>query len=320
MKELPTLTVYTPSFISTTYCSNDRGPATQAYQRITSKVVCGRHEFVFCRLGNVDHSFMTEDRERQDLVLGAMNSFEPQWGISSLDNFSGDRRKCSQSVVKGTGRTIPTIFTPPISPGAASPSLPATLFPPAMNMCSFSAPRFINSTRKDQVLIYTDGACLNNGQVNARAGWAFVFGPGKAVVGCRLETRGPFDDTAQAQTSNRAELRAVIAVLGFRYWPGEGFASLVIATDSEYVVKGATSWAKDWVANGWKISNGVPVKNKDLWELLLAEFERWERQALEVVFWRIGRELNTVADAAAKKAATELKDEDTWMPISGVMC
>lgn len=287
------------------------------------QLVCGRHAFVFCRLCNVDYSFMTEVRARPPAVFGVKSmAHMGSTGIPSLDNFSGNKRECDQSVVKGTGRTIPTIFTPPTPPNEASPSLPATVFLPAMNICSYRAPRFINSTRKDQFLIYTDGACLNNGQTDARAGWAFVYGPGKATVGGRLETRGPFDDTTQqAQTSNRAELRAVIAALGFRYWPGEGFTSLVIATDSEYVVNGATSWVKGWVAKGWKISNGKQaVKNRDLWELLLAEFERWERQGLEVVFWRIGRELNTVADAAAKKAATELKDEDIWMPISGVMC
>jgi ribonuclease HI len=66
-----------------------------------------------------------------------------------------------------------------------------------------------------------------------------------------LEKEGPFGEPS-LQTSNRAELRAVIAALRFRAWQGEGFKSLVIATDSEYVVEGATNWARGWLRNNWR--------------------------------------------------------------------
>ncbi|CAH0020000.1 unnamed protein product, partial [Clonostachys rhizophaga] len=127
------------------------------------------------------------------------------------------------------------------------------------------------STANDpsKVLVFSDGACLNNGQPNPRAGWAFVFGPGGICSG-RLESRGPFDDPG-VQSSNRAELCAVIAAIGFRAWHGEGFRILIIATDSEYVVKGATAWVKTWLRKGWRTNNNADVKNKDLWEMLLGE-------------------------------------------------
>ncbi|MCQ8206071.1 hypothetical protein NP569_27725, partial [Vibrio parahaemolyticus] len=74
-------------------------------------------------------------------------------------------------------------------------------------------------------------------------------------------------------------LRAVIAALRFRHWPGEGFKTVVIATDSDYVVEGSTQWAKTWVQNSWRTkgkrgTDGSDVKNKDLWEVLLGECER----------------------------------------------
>jgi ribonuclease HI len=39
-------------------------------------------------------------------------------------------------------------------------------------------------------------------------------------------------------TSNRAEMLAVINALLIHFWMGEGFERIVIATDSEYVVRG----------------------------------------------------------------------------------
>jgi ribonuclease HI len=91
------------------------------------------------------------------------------------------------------------------------------------------------------MLIYSDGACLNNGQSNPRADYAFVFrdpglnGVGESVTGSvsfGLENEGS-SGLAGSQTSNRAERRAVIAALQYRVWYGMEEKGLVIATDSE---------------------------------------------------------------------------------------
>lgn len=184
--------------------------------------------------------------------------------------------------------------------------------------------RYVHRSDPKAVLVFTDGACLNNGKPDPKAGWAFVHGPGgpgltakPAVASARLESKGPFGDKA-IQSSNRAELRAVIAVLRFRYWPGEGFNSMTIATDSEYVTEGSTKWAKTWIKNGWKTSAGADVKNKDLWEMLLGEAERWKDEGLTIRFWRIPREWNEIADAAAKKAAEKIEVPTQWVNYHGV--
>lgn len=172
------------------------------------------------------------------------------------------------------------------------------------------------------LLLRTDGACLNNGQANPKAGWAFVHHAGTGthepdgVAQGRLESKGPYGDPA-IQSSNRAELRAVIAALRFRNWEGENFHTVVIATDSEYVVKGSTAWVKNWVQNGWMTSGRAPVKNTDLWEMLLGEVERWKDAGMEIQFWKIPREWNGVADAAAKTAA-EGHDVDEWREMIGM--
>lgn len=172
----------------------------------------------------------------------------------------------------------------------------------------------------------TDGACLNNGQPNPRAGWAFFQGEKLSgeplVVSDRLENRGPWGDEG-SQTSNRAELRAVLAALRFRVWDGEGFRTVVVATDSSYVVDGATQWVRNWVTNRWRTkgargSGGADVKNKDLWEMLLGECERAHRVGLAIQFWKIPREWNTLADEGAKKAAGEGDTPDDWRDMMGM--
>lgn len=297
------------------------------------QLVCGKHGLVICGNCTVDYSFMDEfrdddgdDDDDEYYDLAAINETkrvnrgaqDEALTIDDIPDYMLGLKK-----FKGTGRVFASIFTPPIAqPGSTAPSpSPEMLFKPAVNRCSSPAVRFINTNDQEQMLVYTDGACLNNGQPNPRAGWAFVFGPGMQVRR-RLEYHGPFGGPAEPQTSNRAELRAVIGVLRFRHWsdPGEGFKSIVVATDSEYVVNGATKWAKGWVKKGWKTSAGGAVKNKDLWELLLGEFERWHDEGLEVMFWRIGRELNSVADTAAKKAAEEDPDVEGFGDTHGIGC
>ncbi|KAH8434437.1 putative ribonuclease H1 [Aspergillus melleus] len=204
----------------------------------------------------------------------------------------------------GTGRVLPARFRPAIG-HRASPAV-----------C-----RFINTANPTQFLIYTDGACLDNGGPNSRAGWSFVFKPctenRPGYVRQPLENKGPSGE-AHGQTSNRAELRAVIAALGFWAWPGEGCNSLVIATDSEYVVEGVTSWVRGWVRRGWMTRMGAAVKNRDLWERLLGEIERWPEHGLDIAFWRIPREWNTDADYHARHAASQDR-ADAFQEVRGVL-
>lgn len=77
-------------------------------------------------------------------------------------------------------------------------------------------------------------------EANPAASCAFVVQPGDhGSVSFRFETRGSNKDL-KLQINNGAELRAVIAALKYRAWGGESFGRLIIATNSEYVVNGAT--------------------------------------------------------------------------------
>ncbi|KAI1117113.1 ribonuclease H-like protein [Nemania sp. NC0429] len=174
---------------------------------------------------------------------------------------------------------FPTKFNP--SPGHATP---AKLFPGKLTSTHLS--RYIHRHDQGMALAFADGACLNNGKPNPKAGWAFVHGPGFAgqpahIASGRLENKGPLGGPS-IQSNNRAELRAVIAALQFRGWNSDGVHTLVIATDSEYVAIGSTEWAISWVRDGWRRAGQEIVKNQDLWEILLDEVKRLDGEGLRI--------------------------------------
>ena len=112
-----------------------------------------------------------------------------------------------------------------------------------------------------QVILFTDGSCLGN---PGAGGWACLLLWGSA----ERELSGAEVDT----TNNRMELRAVIAGLSALKEP----CAIRVVTDSQYVQRGMTQYLARWVASSWRTSRGVPVSNRDLWEVLLRESSRHE--------------------------------------------
>ncbi|KAI0860277.1 hypothetical protein F4860DRAFT_504132 [Xylaria cubensis] len=187
---------------------------------------------------------------------------------------------------RGSGKSFPSKFC------ASTNTRPDKLFPPSQTGRDHFY-YFVHRNNQKKALAFADGACSDNGQQNPQAAWAAVLRPligdnsRPCIVSGRLELKGPFGDESVA-TSNRAELRAAIAVLRRNDWRADGFTSLVIATDSSYLVDGATEWVRRWVRNGWKTRIGDSVKNQDL------------ETGLEVELWKIPREMNELADLVAK--------------------
>lgn len=265
---------------------------------------CGAHGLEYCPRCCVDYTFMDEVRSDYDEASDSELSEEgdPSRAIRSNGGVI-TRVQMNAPPRIGTGRVLFEKFTPPNPTDS-----PPLLFLPSFGN-ELPVGRFVNRTDPTQLLIYTDGACLDNGGENPRGGCAFQFKPSdpptiSGYYSFRLENKGPTGEL-HLQTSNRAELRAVIAVLRFTHWKGEGFKTLVIATDSEYVVEGATNWIRGWIRRNWRTSSGAPVKNKDLWQILLGEAERWSDSGMAIKLWRIPRDQNTVADLAAKEAAAK---------------
>ncbi|KAA8914669.1 ribonuclease H-like domain-containing protein [Sphaerosporella brunnea] len=180
---------------------------------------------------------------------------------------------------------------------------PAELFSVGYNKCSLPGCRFIRTDNPRQMLMFIDGACTKNGNSLSRGGCGVVY----TSKLWQQPISFPLEDDGIAHTNNRAELRAATLAIGMRVWNGEGFNKVVLACNSEYVVKGVCEWLNNWVDNGWKNALGLPVKNRDLWELLLEKLRFQESMGVLVQFWQIPREWNE-ADPYAKLGAKNEKD------------
>lgn len=99
----------------------------------------------------------------------------------------------------------------------------------------------------DNLYVYTDGSCINNGNSNAKAGIGIYFSKDNPNNVSR-----ELDNTKEKLTNNIAELVACIeAIEMIKTNPAK---NKTIVTDSEYIIKCATCYGKKLEANNWKTS------------------------------------------------------------------
>ncbi|KAJ1646878.1 hypothetical protein J3B02_000480 [Coemansia erecta] len=109
-------------------------------------------------------------------------------------------------------------------------------------------------------VVYTDGACRDNGKRTAIAGIGVYFNdPDVSNLSEPLEE-------GTKQTSQRAELYAMIRALEHLNNNSRLQRSGIvqICTDSYYAMRCMTRWYFIWITNGWKNVSGKNVKNQDL--------------------------------------------------------
>jgi ribonuclease HI len=96
-------------------------------------------------------------------------------------------------------------------------------------------------------------------------------------------------------TNNQMELTAVLEGLRALKRP----CRVRIHVDSSYVKNAFTSgWIENWQRNGWRTSGKKAVKNRELWEALLAEVQRHQVEWVKVK-GHFGVELNERVDQLA---------------------
>lgn len=138
---------------------------------------------------------------------------------------------------------------------------------------------------KDDVEIFTDGACRGN---PGPGGWGILLryrGHEKQLCGGELHT-----------TNNRMELLATIIALETLKRP----CQVRLTTDSQYVQQGITQWIHQWIKRGWKTANKEPVKNVDLWQRLYQATQRHE-VTWQWVRGHDGHVENEIADRLARQ-------------------
>ena len=141
-------------------------------------------------------------------------------------------------------------------------------------------------------VVYTDGACRGN---PGPGGWGWV------VDGERSGTRSDASGSGgEPHTTNqRMEIMAVVEAL--RSIEG----TIHVVSDSTYVVNCfRQKWWVGWKRKGWRNSQGKPVANRDLWEMLFAlALDGDRRVTFEWVKGHSGDRMNDLVDQLAADAA-----------------
>ena len=136
--------------------------------------------------------------------------------------------------------------------------------------------------------VYTDGSSFGNP------------GPGGLGVVLRLgETQVEISDGFHLTTNNRMEIMACCVALETI----TGKRTVNIHTDSQYTINGITKWIWGWKKRGWVTGEGLPIKNKDLWQRLDNARKKHNVRFIKVPA-HCGIVLNELADKLAKDGAS----------------
>lgn len=146
-----------------------------------------------------------------------------------------------------------------------------------------------------EVVVYIDGACINNGRDGAKAGigvwWDedHKLNKSRPVKGAR-------------HTNNVAEIQAATKAL--RVARNKGIRRLVMMTDSQFLMNCIGKWASVWRKNGWRTNDGKPVINKpEIEEYLNVQSRCGVEVRMMYVPGHKGNRGNEEADRLAKEGA-----------------
>ena len=120
------------------------------------------------------------------------------------------------------------------------------------------ATEFINEFLNN-LYVYTDGACVNNGKAKARAGYGIYFSKDNPM-NQSIELKG------DNLTNNIAELSAAISAI--KLIKDLRIKNKIIVTDSEYVIKCATTYGTKLAAKDWQSKKDKVIPNLDLVKIL----------------------------------------------------
>lgn len=116
------------------------------------------------------------------------------------------------------------------------------------------------------IKFYTDGSCRSNGKENNSGGWAYIIIKDGSIIGKECEQ-------VKNTTNNKMELTALLRACekALLY---EREDRIEFYMDSAYIHNCISQgWYRKWRNNGWLTAKKEPVKNRELWELLIPFFE-----------------------------------------------
>ena len=120
----------------------------------------------------------------------------------------------------------------------------------------------------NDIIVFVDGSCSNNGYLNAKGGIGIHFPNAELKDISKLVP-------LETCTNQKSELYAILFCIKYiNKYLGLKDKNLIIKTDSEYSINCITKWAKTWVSNGWKKKNGEDVLNKNYIESIYKLYKK----------------------------------------------
>ena len=124
--------------------------------------------------------------------------------------------------------------------------------------------------QKYDIILYTDGSCINNGSSNAIGGWAYI------IIYQNIKKEFYCSGFENNTTNNRMEMKAILNGLKkINSYPSNAYLKILVISDSQYCIKGASNRMYRWQEKGWqkncnKGKGKRDIKNIDLWKEMFA--------------------------------------------------
>jgi ribonuclease HI len=179
------------------------------------------------------------------------------------------------------------------------------------------------------IVLYTDGSARPNPGYNGWGAHGFAYDPDEKVKktaspnkhlitnkGYLAKTEAPkveheivhpieyydwLGSNSELDSNNVAEMNAfiesVIKILE------ENIESLIIYTDSSYLLNGATKWIEGWKKNNWKKKDGLEVTNLNHWKLIDQLLEKIRNTIPHFELRKIKAHANLLGNEKADKLA-----------------
>lgn len=155
---------------------------------------------------------------------------------------------------------------------------------------------------EEEIVVYTDGACVNNGKPDARAGYGVYFGKG--------DERNVSERYKGPQTNNVAEILAIIRALTILKEAIEGGRKVKIYSDSKYAIRCCTTYGEKCYNKGWRNPNKprAPLPNAELVKTAYMFCKNYTGENLEFVHIRAhtgAQDIHSIGNDNADRLANE---------------
>ena len=141
------------------------------------------------------------------------------------------------------------------------------------------------------MIIYTDGACSQNGKTNNKGGYGVVVCDDNGKL---IDAYGHWETNT---TNNIQELKAVLYAM-IQYGNDPRFTPIVY-TDSSYVHQTFTSWVYRWANNNWLKSDKKEPENLEIIQTYYYLIRKGYKIDLRKVAGHSGINGNELADKIA---------------------